>query len=309
MLLQFDTTQIPNVRFMGFVSYKKPWMHFERTSNEFVLYLIKNGSLYIEEDGKQYHLKKGSCILLEPGKRHIGYEASPCDYYYIHFKDASLRPTDQDASPTFFSKMLIKRNAEIASNCLEYDELDHPLSYIPKVIDLQDSSVYYYMLHKAIKDYNTRYEHYRELVGSKLLEFFIRLSRDYVSSLYAKAGTTIQKKYIKARSLLCYLSREYCNKITREDIEEELEISYDYLNRIFKEFTGDSIHQHLMKIRMNKAMELIETTQLKFSDIAYLVGVDDSFYFSKLFKKHTGMTPTDYLKSTAHHGEATQGKG
>ncbi len=297
MLLRFDTTQMPNVRFIGTIAYHKPWTHFERTSDEYILYLVKNGSLYIEEDGIKYHLKKGSCIILEPGKRHIGYQASSCDYYYIHFKDSSLQSVHKDSYQRVLNQMIMTRQSEITGNCLEYEE-HRTTSYIPKVATLQDCSVYNYMLHNAIKDYSLRFENYRELVGCKLLEFFIRLSRDYVSSQYALAGSAVEKKSIKSQTLLSYLSREYANKITREDIEAELEMSYDYLNRIFKEFSGDSIHQHINKIRMNKAMELIETTQLKFSDIAFLVGIDDAYYFSKLFKKHTGMSPTQYLKSS-----------
>lgn len=298
MLMRFDTTIIPNVRFLGYIAYEKPWIHFERVSEEYILYLIKNGSLFIEEDGNQYHLKKGSCIILEPGKRHIGYQAASCNYYYIHFKCPSLYPLSEDATQQYLRETMVERKSKILENCLVYDDLSNPHSYIPKISVLQDSSVYNYMLHSAIKDYNMRFEHYRELVGCKLLEFFIRLSRDYVSYQYSQAGTTIQKKYIKAKTLLSFISREYCRKITRQDIEEELEASYDYLNRIFKEFTGQSIHQYLSKIRMSKAMELIETTPLKFSDISFLVGIEDTYYFSKLFKKHVGMTPTEYLKST-----------
>ena len=297
MLLKFDTTQLPNVRFIGFISYKTPWKHFNRTSDEYILYFVNNGSLFIEEENVRHQLKKGSYIILEPGKFHTGYQSSPCDYYYIHFKNPSLLNVDNDIAQQYISQVMTERDAEIMGNCLEYEKLDHPIAYIPKTASIQDSSIINYMLNSAIKDYNLRFEHYRELVGSKVLELFIRLSRNFISSQYQSAGETIEKKYIKAKTLLSFLSNEYCRKITRQDVEDEMEVSYDYLNRIFKEFTGSSIHQHLNKIRVNKAMELIETTQLNFSEIGFLVGIDDQYYFSKLFKKHVGLTPTDYLKS------------
>ncbi len=52
--------------------------------------------------------------------------------------------------------------------------------------------------------------------------------------------------------------------------------------------------KYLNMMRINKAKELIEVTPLKFSEIAYLVGINDPYYFSKLFKKYTGLTPTQY---------------
>ena len=47
---------------------------------------------------------------------------------------------------------------------------------------------------------------------------------------------------------------------------------------------------------MNRAKELLRTTQMRSSDIAYAVGYNDPHYFSYLFKKHTGMTPRDFRR-------------
>lgn len=49
-------------------------------------------------------------------------------------------------------------------------------------------------------------------------------------------------------------------------------------------------------VRINKAKEIIETTPLKFSEIGYLIGIDNPYYFSKLFKKYAGITPTQYCE-------------
>ena len=49
-------------------------------------------------------------------------------------------------------------------------------------------------------------------------------------------------------------------------------------------------------LRINNAKQLISTTDLPFSEIAYLVGIEDRYYFSKLFRKMTGMSPTEYYK-------------
>lgn len=297
MYFSFDTACMPNVRFIGYISYKKPWIHFQRQNNEYILYLIKNGCLYIEEDGEQYTLKRGSYIILEPGKEHVGYRASSCDYFYVHFRDISMRPVLYEPGKEIVERILRERRDALTNNSLRYEE--RKPAYIPKYEQLSNSSVYNYILNTAIKDYNFRLEHYRELVGCRLLELFVRISRDYASAQYTRYGATNQRKYVKAQSVLEYLSREYVRKIARTEIEEEFEASYDYINRIFKELTGHSIHQYLNLIRINKAKDLIETTQMKFSDIGYLVGIDDQYYFSKIFKKYAGMTPTAYYKSIA----------
>lgn len=50
------------------------------------------------------------------------------------------------------------------------------------------------------------------------------------------------------------------------------------------------------RVRINHAKELIEATHLPFGEIGYLTGLDDPYYFSKVFKKYVGATPSQYYK-------------
>ena len=64
----------------------------------------------------------------------------------------------------------------------------------------------------------------------------------------------------------------------------------------FAALTGSPVFTYINILRINNAKQLIATTDLPFSEIGYLVGVEDRYYFSKLFRKMTGMSPSDYYK-------------
>ena len=96
--------------------------------------------------------------------------------------------------------------------------------------------------------------------------------------------------------LLRYVNQNYTRRLTSRDIEEQFEGNFDYLNRTFAALTGSPVFTYINILRINNAKQLIATTDLPFSEIGYLVGVEDRYYFSKLFRKMTGMSPSDYYK-------------
>ncbi len=94
-----------------------------------------------------------------------------------------------------------------------------------------------------------------------------------------------------------YLSEHYSERITLELLAGQQNISVSQLKRIFKEHTGDSVIPYLTNLRIKEAKRLIQESVLNFSQIAVAVGYDNIYYFSSVFKKHTGMTLTEYSKS------------
>ena len=74
-------------------------------------------------------------------------------------------------------------------------------------------------------------------------------------------------------------------------------MNFDYLNRVFSSVTGSTIFYYINMLRISNAKQLIKTTNLTFAEVAYLVGIEDRYYFTRLFKRYAGMTPTDFYRS------------
>ena len=85
-------------------------------------------------------------------------------------------------------------------------------------------------------------------------------------------------------------------KTTLTDTAEELGISYVHFIRRFKQSTGITPSEYLSKIRLERAKEFLTQTQMAIKDIAPRCGFENEYYFSNVFKKYTGMTPTGFRK-------------
>ena len=95
-----------------------------------------------------------------------------------------------------------------------------------------------------------------------------------------------------------YLSRNYDNpNLMLQDVAGEVGMSQSHFSTVFAQETGITFTQYLTALRIGKAKELLSATDMRSSEIAFAVGYNDAHYFSYLFKKQTGVTPSDYRKS------------
>ena len=111
-------------------------------------------------------------------------------------------------------------------------------------------------------------------------------------SLVANEKEKILPAYME--QALCYIKDNYSKKISIEDIAKQAHLSSSHLFAVFKKQMSVSPISFLNNYRMSIAAELLQGTTKSISQIASEVGVDDSIYFNKMFKKHYQMSPTEY---------------
>ena len=91
-----------------------------------------------------------------------------------------------------------------------------------------------------------------------------------------------------------YVKTNYAQKITLDDIARHVYLSRSYLSSIFKEETGDSLFAYINRVRIGKSKMLLLDSAVNLVDVASLCGFDDQSYFTKVFKKATGISPKKY---------------
>ncbi len=98
-------------------------------------------------------------------------------------------------------------------------------------------------------------------------------------------------------SLIDIFEKEYQSSLTLDDLCQRLSLSKSKLLTSFKYATGKTPMAYLAEVRMKHAMDLLATTDLSITDIAYLTGFPDSNYFIRKFHQHMGTTPLKFRKN------------
>ena len=92
-----------------------------------------------------------------------------------------------------------------------------------------------------------------------------------------------------------YMSQHFCDpNLMLQNVAKAVNMSNSRFSTVFSQQSGKTFTEYLIYLRLNKAKELLRTTDMKSSEIAHETGYNDAHYFSYIFKKNTGMTPSEY---------------
>lgn len=99
-----------------------------------------------------------------------------------------------------------------------------------------------------------------------------------------------------AKEMVRYMQEHY-REVTQQQMADLFCMSASAVSQIIKRHTGKNYSEHLLDIRIQRAQELLRATNESIERIAELTGYNDYFYFTKVFKKATGLSPSAYRKS------------
>lgn len=104
--------------------------------------------------------------------------------------------------------------------------------------------------------------------------------------------------------VLNYLNNNYYNNITLNDAAKSVNLSYYYFSKIFKDEVGKNFVDYLTELRIEKSMKFLRNNSMSIKEVCYKIGYNDPNYYCKIFKKITGMTPTEYRAISNKRGDS-----
>ncbi|OGF44276.1 MAG: hypothetical protein A2231_02080 [Candidatus Firestonebacteria bacterium RIFOXYA2_FULL_40_8] len=124
-----------------------------------------------------------------------------------------------------------------------------------------------------------------------------RRMNDFICSLLEEVTVSVgpldeYNKYVKAA--IRSIEERYIEKLTLNSISKAAGTSRSNLERLFRKDTGYSVVEYLEICRISKAKKMLLSGQVNISEAAYKSGYSDPFYFSNVFKKKTGVSPSKY---------------
>lgn len=283
--------QLPHTTLQGEVYVPAPNKHFRRIPNDWILYIILDGSMKIREEKQEYLLSKGDALILSPGKCHYGLPVNDVIHYcYTHFywdtlKELSLTPTDyQERKMSLQKELMTEIGRPSQTDMLLLPKRFH-LS--PGIFEEVTED-----MHQFLHLSQRVFPHQQSMNDCFFLMILLKLSRAEVHQTLPKTSGSLTSSL----PVIAYLKEHHREKLTSRHLEEQFHHNFDYMNRKFKESTGTTIFQFLEKYRIEESKKLLASKRFSVNEIAESLGFCNAFYFSRVFKKHENITPSDYKK-------------
>ena len=138
---------------------------------------------------------------------------------------------------------------------------------------------------------------FQELLTMYLRQVFLLIQRSRMEQKPA-VSTYLQEEMENARR---YFNEHYNENINIEEFAISRSMSVSWFLRNFKQVAGMSPMHYILTTRINNAVNLLETTDYNVNEISTIVGYENPMYFSRLFKKQKGVSPTEYRKLLHDH--------
>lgn len=149
-----------------------------------------------------------------------------------------------------------------------------------------------------IKEYFTQELGYELAIKSSLYHLIVILLRNYVNKILTQKEYDYQiNRFKKMNNIFKYINENFNKKITVSGLAEQANVTSYHFCRLFKLSTGKSPVEYINSLRINKAISLLQESELNITEIAYECGFEDSNYFSRIFKKYKNISPTQMRNS------------
>ncbi len=279
VLFEISENFVPVISAADRAVIRPPYLHFSRKYHEYILYYILSGEMYLTEAKVDYILKKNDFLLLDPSLSHRGRQPSHCTFLYVHFSAPIARVQGQSQP----SPRPPDPREETSGSVI-----------LPKYHGLKGEEAQIICRRTAeelVGAFCSRGTYHKTISSCLFTRLLLTMAQDYAYCLHMDGIPVHGKARQIIPELITYLSQSYFEDISGDMLQEKYHYHFDYLNRQFKKWTGQTVFQYLNTIRIERAKQLLATGYYSVQETARQTGFRDVYYFSRVFKKFTGTTP------------------
>ena len=274
----------PYIRYIQRLKITRGWAERVLVPRDNRLFFCLNGCGYITLSDKEYEMTRGSLLLIPAGEPYILHiPEGELTYISVNF-DYSFTNSDLSLPIGPVSPDEILEKGIIERTCFSDEPLLNSHVYLNHIPGLEN------ILSPMVVTYN-----------KKVLYYELELSGAFIGALsqILRAGKLgdLSRPDSVIDVILSYIHNNYAENLTNAKIGEVFGYNTNYVSDLIKTATNLPLHKYIENVRIERAVDLLTTSELSVGAIAELCGFCDIYHFSKMFKSRLGVSPRAYRKN------------
>ena len=158
--------------------------------------------------------------------------------------------------------------------------------------------MYYFKMKASVPEEMINFDCLKDMIYNcshkdELIDLINSFSRDLVNKIYNYNSNILNDM---VEDIIKYINENFIHSITRDDIAKHVHASASYVSTVFNKVTGQTLVKYINSVRINEAKRLLDEGKYSRQEIAGMVGFNDYAYFSNIFKRYTGKSPSKWQK-------------
>lgn len=264
----------------------------DRVIFDYEIMYIKDGAATITIEGVVYEGKPGDIFFFKPGQRHsiIVHGQGPLCQPHIHFDLLYYEDREEVPIPLVPPEQMTEQDKRY----FRPDVTPELLSPFPSYIHVSNPRLIEQLIFDVIYIFNNS-QVFREL---NLQWSFLRMFSQLLAEIYWTKNEKATRKEDYAAQIKLFLEHNLERRVTLDEMADMYYLNKTYLGRIFRQTYNISPIQYHQLLRIQKAKELIQYTNLSIREISQRMGFEKVQDFSRTFKRVEGITPSEFRHHT-----------
>lgn len=266
---------------VGYAVHNKDW-NWKDVSSPFTrMYYVTEGHAQIKLEDGVHNLTPGKLYIVPSFIKHTNICNGHFEHYYIHIYEDGLSSSKIYEEYEFpFEVEPREGDLGLFKRLCELNPKGSLLQSNPKSYDNQSTLIQNIRINKT--------RGFQDIVESRGILYIL------TSRFLEMARPKSSSKDERIRKAQSYIRKNIGSKIMVKDLAEDTSLSLEHFIRLFKKETGETPNMYITRMKLERAMVILATSDSNIKSIALTLGYDDLSYFTRAFKRFSGVTPQQY---------------
>lgn len=280
IFMYIDTEKPILVTSHGRVTQPKGFWHKGNSLKKHLLIVFTGGEVEMKIDGKIYKACGGDALLIPKSTFYAPLASAGCEYYFFHFFAPEAQPNQ--------TAFRISNNPHLPDG-----EYSYSYSFdVSPVIEVNTLTKNFDMRAQNVLDRVSHLNVWQNSTEKLLLDSYLR----ELLTLFSVDTSHSNGVDPTLRRLVRYIEVNFKKDISLSTLAANFGISESYIARLFKETLNTCSVDYINGLRIRYACDMLLNSELSIGEISAKAGFNNQYYFTRVFKKQQGITPTEFRK-------------